>query len=122
MDTGQTEEGNVNTKSNGERGWIFGHFIDPTSPFHSDDFEIKWSKNPQGASKIAAKANKVAKTVCILVRGKFRVDFPDLNKSVLLEKEGDYVFFGNGIVHSWKALEESLTINIRWPSLEGLCS
>lgn len=113
------EEGNVYTKSNGERGWILGNFIDPSSPFHNEDFEIKWSKIPMGERKEDAKANKTAKTLCLLVYGKFSVILPEEKRTAVLKEEGDYIFFSPGVVHSWEALETSLIITVRWPSLKG---
>ena len=112
------ESGNITTKQNGERGWIIGHFMPESSPFHSKHFEVKWlPKQKRGSRKASAKRNQTAKTLCILVRGKFRMEFPDLGKSVLLEKEGDYVFWDAGVNHTWEVIEECVNISIRWPSL-----
>ncbi len=78
-----------------------------------------WGKHNKGDKKDLAKTNKTAKTVFMLMYGKFRFSFPDLQKNVLLQNEADYLFFENGIAHSWEALEDSLAITIRWPSLIG---
>jgi quercetin dioxygenase-like cupin family protein len=40
--------------------------------------------------------------------------FPD--EEVALEKEGDFVLFGPGIAHSFRSVEESLVLTVRWPS------
>jgi hypothetical protein len=109
--------GNVNTKTpNGEKGWILGHFIDASSPFHNMGFEIKWSNSRKGDKKPEPALNVKAKSVVILVYGSFRIDFPDEKKSFTLRDEGDYVFFNVGVTHSWEVLEDSLLITIRWPS------
>jgi quercetin dioxygenase-like cupin family protein len=39
------------------------------------------------------------------------------SESVLLEREGDYVMWGAGVDHTWRAEEDSIVITIRWPSL-----
>ena len=38
---------------------------------------------------------------------------------VKLEKEGDFVIFDKGVDHSWKVLEDSTILSVRWPSLPG---
>jgi quercetin dioxygenase-like cupin family protein len=40
-------------------------------------------------------------------------------RSVLLEKQGDYVVWGKGVDHSWYAEEESVVLTVRWPSVPG---
>ena len=111
------EEGNVKTKPNGDRGWILGNFIKAPSPFHNQDFEIKWSNSEKGEAKDRPTTNKIAKTLAILVYGKFKMNFPDQERHCILNHEGDYVFFDAGIAHSWEVLEKCLLITIRWPSL-----
>ncbi|HZC00371.1 MAG TPA: signal peptidase I, partial [Gammaproteobacteria bacterium] len=36
--------------------------------------------------------------------------------SITMNRQGDYVMWGPGIDHSWKALSESVVITVRWPS------
>jgi quercetin dioxygenase-like cupin family protein len=38
---------------------------------------------------------------------------------VLLERQGDYVVWGPGVDHSWRAEEESVVLTVRWPSVAG---
>jgi hypothetical protein len=113
------EIGNVNTKANGQRNWIIGHFIESSSPFHSQDFEVKWSKLSKGEAKSQVGSNGIAKTLAILAYGKQQINFPATNDVALLANEGDYVFFESGVEHSWEALEDTLLITIRWPSIPG---
>jgi len=47
-------------------------------------------------------------------RGKFVLLFPD--REVPLEREGDFVLFGPGVAHSFRSVEESLVLTVRWPS------
>ena len=41
--------------------------------------------------------------------------FPD--QEVALEREGDFVLFGPEVAHSYRSVEESLILTVRWPSL-----
>ena len=115
----KTESGNIYTKKNGDRGWIMGHFEQLSgTPFQNNDFEIKWTQHTKGEKKEGAKANRTAKTVSILVRGKMKIDFLEPRETYLLKAEGDYTFWQAGVTHSWEILEDSLVITIRWPSLK----
>ncbi len=101
------------------RGWFIGHFMEPESVFKRDDFEVKWGVHPKGEKKSSVASNMVAKTVAILVRGKFSVTFPDEKEEIILSKEGDSVFFDSKINHFSEALEDSVVLTIRWPSKAG---
>lgn len=92
-----------------------GHFIDKASPLHTSNLEIKWGEHTRGDRKETPALNTTAKTLGILIRGKFQFTFEGEN--ITLEKEGDYIFFDSGVSHTWEALEDSLTVTIRWPSL-----
>jgi quercetin dioxygenase-like cupin family protein len=35
-----------------------------------------------------------------------------------MEKEGDYIIFGPGVVHSWEAIGDTLVLSVRFPSIE----
>ena len=37
---------------------------------------------------------------------------------VTLQKEGDYVVFGPDVVHSWEALDDTVVLSVRFPSIE----
>jgi quercetin dioxygenase-like cupin family protein len=41
--------------------------------------------------------------------------FPD--REVVLAREGDFVLFGPGVPHSFRSVEESLVLTVRWPSV-----
>jgi quercetin dioxygenase-like cupin family protein len=32
---------------------------------------------------------------------------------------GDYIWFDAGVAHVWEALEDSVSVVIRWPSIPG---
>ncbi|OHA26475.1 MAG: hypothetical protein A3C06_02770 [Candidatus Taylorbacteria bacterium RIFCSPHIGHO2_02_FULL_46_13] len=110
------EEGNVYTKPGVKKNWVMGHFIDPKTPFHQKDFSLKWTKSKRGDSREQIGTCE-AETLDILVYGKHKIDFPNLHKSVTLEKEGDYVYVGRNIAHTWETLEDSLIVTLRWPSV-----
>ena len=97
--------------------WFLGHFMDP--PLKDNDVEIKWAHHSKGEKKQKPGTNLKAKTISILAKGKFLVSFPEENREVLLEKEGDFVLVSPKIKHTWEALEDTLLISVRWPSIPG---
>ncbi|MFH1398509.1 MAG: signal peptidase I [Candidatus Woesearchaeota archaeon] len=99
------------------RGWFLGHFVEKESRFHCDDFEVKWGVHPRGWKKSAVGMNIRAKTISILISGNFKVIFPKGGKEVVLEKAGDFVFLAAMVHHSSEALEDSIVLTIRWPSI-----
>ena len=58
-----------------------------------------------------------AKTISILIKGKFLLIFPEENKEIVLEKQGDFVFWDSKVYHGSEALEDSTVLTIRWPSI-----
>lgn len=109
------EYGNLYTKPEVKKSWVIGHFIDQRTPFHEKNFSLKWTKSKKGEKRGHAGINP-AKTLDILVYGKHRVNLVESGESVLLEKEGDYIYVGPGIAHTWETLEDSLIVTLRWPS------
>jgi len=98
------------------RGWLLGHFMPEGDARHSDAIEIKWGAHPAGEERAEWVSAETRTALIILVRGRFRVDFPD--RSVVLGEQGDYVVF-DGVEHSWCAEEESIIVGVRWPSIPG---
>jgi hypothetical protein len=97
------------------RGWIFGHFIDPSEGVRSSkDVEVKWGIHPVGDKRPEWTADDQRTTLVLLVQGSFRIDLTET--SVTLEKQGDYAAWGPGIDHSWEAITEAVVITVRWPS------
>ncbi len=85
------------------------------SPLHTDDVEVKWFARAKGETRPEWSPANGVRTLNILIRGRFVLVFPA--EEVLLEKEGDFVLFGPGVPHSYRAEEESLILAIRWPSI-----
>jgi len=112
------KSGNLNNQVNSEhKGWFIGHFMEKDSIFHSDDFEIRWAVHSKGEKKSIVKANKIAKTISILIKGKIILRFPKDNNEIVLSKEGDYVYWDKNIYHTSEIIEDSTVLTIRWPSI-----
>lgn len=109
--------GNVNEIAPGHRGWVMGHFMEQGSALHTTTVEVKWGNERQGNKKDNPKANRTATTLSIITRGSMRYEFPETGQTIILEKEGDYLFLPPGISHSWEALTDCLVITVRWPSV-----
>lgn len=101
------------------RGWFIGHFIEPDSVFKNNDFEVRWGVHKKGPERAIPAMHKKAKTISILVKGRFAIRFPKKNKEVILSKVGDFVFFDAKIYHTSEALTDSIILTIRWPSISG---
>jgi hypothetical protein len=102
----------------GRRGWFLGHFRAPESGLpHSEEVEMKWGIHRQGEEKTALAANRTAFTLSILISGAFSVWFPAQAREVLLTDAGDYVLFAPGVAHTWRALEDTVILSVRWPSV-----
>ena len=108
--------GNVAGVSKDTRGWFLGHFMPGDgNPLQTSELELKWYTHAKGDSRSEWAPGNPVKTLNILVRGHFVLLFPD--REVALEKEGDFVFFGPGVPHSFRSVQESLVLTVRWPSL-----
>ena len=103
--------------ADGRRGWFVGHFMPPQAgPAATGAVELKWGVHPAGASKRVEGVNRTASTISLLVRGRFRLDFPSCGHSITLERPGDCAIWSCGVPHQWHLLEDSIVITVRWPS------
>ncbi len=110
--------GNAAADGSPYRGWLVGHFAgEAGSPTRTRAVEVKWGVHPAGDHRATAALNARATTLSILVRGRFRLRFPD--RVVVLEREGDYALWPPGVAHDWLAEEASVVVTVRWPSLPG---
>ena len=100
-----------------DRGWLLGHFKEHDDPRHSDAVEVKWGVHPRGEQRTQWVKGEVRTALLVLITGRFRMEFP--GRSVLLEEQGDYVVWGQGVDHSWVAEDESVVLTVRWPSVSG---
>jgi quercetin dioxygenase-like cupin family protein len=116
MSAGAPRFGNAAHASRDTRGWFLGHFVaGDESPLRSEDVELKWFVHAAGESRPEWSPPSPARTLNLLLRGRFVLRFPD--GEVALEREGDFVVFGPGVSHSYRSVEESLVLTVRWPSL-----
>lgn len=113
--TADWHSGNAAEDGQEARGWILGHFIDPSKGvLSSKDVEVKWGIHPAGEKRPEWTADDQRTTLVLLVEGNFRIDLTET--SVTLGKQGDYAAWGPGIDHAWEALSDSVVVTVRWPS------
>jgi len=108
--------GNAAAASKDTRGWFLGQFMPgEANPLRSSHLEVKWFTHAKGEERSAWSPASPVRTLNTLIRGHFVLRFPD--HDVALRQEGDYVCFGPGMPHSFRSVEESLVLTIRWPSI-----
>ena len=110
--------GNAGAEGASRGGWFAGHFIAPEDDLRSTSaLEIKWGVHKAGDCRTEWAVNTEATTLSILVKGRFRLQFPE--QEILLADEGDYALWLPGVPHYWSALEDSTIVTVRWPSVSG---
>lgn len=105
--------GNAEIDGSKTRGWIVGSFI-PEGVRHSNNIEIKWGIHKAGEARDDWVTGEQRTTVCVLVSGKFALQFRD--REVTLATAGDYVMWNEGIDHKWQALDDAVVMTVRWDS------
>lgn len=122
--------GNAADDGAGNRGWLIGHFMDAVGDVRgTGDVEVKWGIHRAGDTRAEWTVGDQRTTVLILVEGLWRLDLSGDSvggvgevRSVELRRPGDYVVWGPGIDHSWRAVEDSVMITVRWPSTPAVRS
>jgi len=108
--------GNAKLDSADTRGWLIGNFTpDELGLRHTDDIEIKWGEHAAGEAREAWVTGETRTAISILVSGEFTVEFRDQTASLI--KPGDYVMWGPGTEHKWRAAKDSVVLTVRWPSV-----
>lgn len=98
------------------RGWFVGHFVPhPDDPRATTAVEVKWAIYEGGERRAGWGTNRAGTTLAVLVRGRFRLRFPE--REVLLEREGDFALWEPGVPHVWQAEGPAIVLSVRWPSL-----
>jgi quercetin dioxygenase-like cupin family protein len=100
-----------------DAGWLVGHFKPPGDARHSEAVEVKWGVHEPGEEREEWAVDEQRTALLVLISGRFRVELRD--RSVLLERQGDYVVWGPGVDHSWRADDASIVLTVRWPSIPG---
>ena len=107
--------GNADVEGANRSGWFLGHFVTPPDePRSTSILEVKWSDHKAGDDRPQWAMNVEATTLSILIKGRFRFQFPE--QEFLLSREGDYVLWSPGVPHCWSAEFDSTVLTIRWPS------
>jgi mannose-6-phosphate isomerase-like protein (cupin superfamily) len=102
----------------GNQGWLLGHFMPPGQLLHSDTVEVKWGIHAAGERRAEWALGEVRTALLVLIRGAFDIELRD--RTVVLREPGDYVVWGPGEDHSWRAgSTETVVLTVRWPSLPG---
>lgn len=110
--------GNASLEAMAYRGWFLGHFIEaPDDLRATSTLELKWVNYEPGEGRPTWAVNQQATTLSILIRGQFRLRFPE--QEVVLHQEGDYALWLPGVAHSWFVEAPSTILTVRWPSLAG---
>ena len=114
--------GNAEVDQVRDTGWFIGRFIPAAlGPRHQTDLELKWGVHHDGERRSRGpEAVTDATTISILIRGCLRVTFQieGSQSQQVMTKEGDYIIFGPGVVHSWEATGDTLVVSVRFPSIE----
>ena len=112
-------EGLYNDDNN---GWFIGFFVSDDPYRQSNDIEVKWKQHQPSSEKKKFVSNHSAKSMCILIKGSFRLDFKrdGLIEEVTLTEPGDYVIWLPNVEHcGYAQQEDTVVLTLRWPSLYG---
>jgi hypothetical protein len=105
-----------NAATDAQKGWFIGSFMDEKFGLrHSEDVELKWGVHPAGEERPEWVTSEARTAVSILISGKFEIMFRD--RTVTMSQLGDFVMWGEGDDHKWRALEDAVVLTVRWPSI-----
>ncbi|MBN1601963.1 MAG: metallophosphoesterase [Chitinispirillaceae bacterium] len=106
------------TDLNLAKGWFIGHFLEASQGLcRQDDVEIKYGIHQEGEERSDASKSDFATTIALLIKGKFRLEFPEEGRVEELTESGDFVIYQRGILHKWRVLSnDTVVVTIRWPS------
>ena len=113
--------GNAEADAGENRSWLVGHFKDPGDIRYDEDVEVKVSSHVKGEARAEWTKGEVRRTFFMLVSGRWRIDLAveggDGGETIVLTKPGDYIVWGPGVAHTYRAEEDSTVITVRWPSV-----
>ena len=108
--------GNAIQFATSHRGWFVGHFMTGRHPLVATrDIEVKWGVHKVGEAMKEWAEGSGVHAMSVLIRGDFFIQFDDAEYH--LANEGDFVMWGPGLRHKWRANEDTLIITVRWPSV-----
>lgn len=86
---------------------------------NAHDIEIKWGIYKKGETRSEWASSSDMTGMSILIRGDSIFTFREIHgpgevKDVRLGKEGDYVIWREDVEHTWKMLEDSVFLTLRW--------
>lgn len=104
------------------RGWFVGSFIDEKFGLrHSNDVEMRWATHPAGDERVDWATGETRTAICVLISGQVEFTFRDQDgeRQVTLAKQGDFVMWGPGTDHKWRAPVDAVTLAVRWTSIQN---
>ena len=105
-----------NAATHATHGWFVGASISESLGLrHTSDVELKWSAVKKDDAHPSWVIETARTTVAILISGKYEILFRDQAK--ILAKQGDFVMWGKDRDHRGRALEDSVVLTVRWPSI-----
>ena len=86
---------------------------------NTDNMEIKWGIYKKGEARSEWASSSHMNGMSILIRGDSTFIFREMNaqdstREVRLMKEGDYVIWREDVEHTWKMLDDSVFLTVRW--------
>jgi hypothetical protein len=88
-------------------------------PRVSAKVEVKWGIHPAGLPRPGGwVASSGITTLSVLISGQFEVRFrsaeSEPERIVSLRRVGDYVVSNEDYEHTWRAIEDSVVLSVRW--------
>ena len=88
-------------------------------PRVSSTVEVKWGIHPAGLPRPGGwVASSGISTLSVLIAGQFEVRFRSAEGEpetvVALRRVGDYVMSNEDYEHTWRAIEDSVILSVRW--------
>jgi mannose-6-phosphate isomerase-like protein (cupin superfamily) len=109
----QIQTGNAAIDTNDTRGWLIGDFIKKKFGLrHTDNLEIKWGVMKTGEARAEWATSETRTSIGILISGSFIMEFRD--QTLQFDTPGDYVMWGPGVDHSWRAPTDAVWLTVRW--------
>jgi hypothetical protein len=113
----QTDNFDQDVRQNPELvNWVVGYARPEDSPLRTNSVYVKWVRLKKGQEKAAPSFEPTANTLGVLISGKIAQNFPTEDKTIILQKQGDYIYFGPNVPHTWSAIEDCLILTVRWPA------